>query len=135
MAASKKEIETHLKRALKEVGEIKPWFDKEVNCWVFEHDHYPVVCGEDSKEEVIAKYPLYLKEFIKHRLENLLDPFVEKATKGRGGARVGAGRPKKEEKKPTKTIRLSEDLYSAALWMRKHPEVLPEIQRIIQRHP
>ena len=32
--ATKKEIESHLKIALKEVGEIKPWFDKEVDAWV-----------------------------------------------------------------------------------------------------
>ena len=33
--ATKKEIDQHLKIALEEVGEIRPWFDKEVNAWVF----------------------------------------------------------------------------------------------------
>ena len=134
MATSKKEIETHLKKALKEVGEIEPWFDKAVNCWVFEHALYPVTCGEDTKEEVIAKYPLYLHEFILHRLENRLDPYVEEATKGRGGTRPGTGRPKKEKKLITKTIRLSMDLYPAALWLRQHPEALPEIQKIMRKY-
>ena len=35
--ATKKEIEEHLKIALKEIGEIKPWFDKDMNAWIFEH--------------------------------------------------------------------------------------------------
>lgn len=85
MPASKEEIEIHLQIALEEIGDIKPWFDKNINCWVFEHPLYPVTCGEDTKEQVIGKYPLYLKEFVKHRLENRLDPLVEKATTGRGG--------------------------------------------------
>ena len=127
-------IEKHLQVALREIGEIKPWFDKEVNCWVFEHLNYPVTCGEDTPEEVIAKYPLYLEEFIIHRLENRLDPLVEKETKGRGGARPGAGRPKKVEKTVTKTIRFREDLYPAALWLRQHPEALPDIEKLMRKY-
>jgi hypothetical protein len=130
----KKEIEKHLQIALEEVGEIKPWYDKEVDCWVFEHPNYPVSCGEDTPEAVIAKYPLYLREFILHRLADRLDPLVEKATKGRGGARPGAGRPKKEQKTLTKTIRLPTDLYGAALWLRQHPEALPEIKKIMKKY-
>lgn len=124
----------HLQLALEEVGEIKPWYDKNVNCWVFEHHNYPVSCGEDTPEEVIAKYPLYLKEFILHRLDDRLDPLVEKATKGRGGARPGAGRPIKEQRKITKTLRFSENLYGAALWLRQHPEALPEIRKIMKKY-
>jgi hypothetical protein len=129
-----KEIKKHLELALKEIGEIKPWYDEEVSCWVFEHSNYPVSCGEDTPEEVIAKYPLYLREFILHRLSDRLDPFVEKATKGRGGARQGAGRPKKEQKKATRTLRFSEELYGVALWLRQHPEALPEIQKIMRKY-
>jgi hypothetical protein len=35
-----KMIEKYLQVALKEIGEIKPWFDEEVNAWVFEHKAY-----------------------------------------------------------------------------------------------
>lgn len=95
-----KEIEAHLKIALKEIGAIRPWFNRELKAWIFSHDLYPVeFCGE-TKAEVIQKYPLYLKEFIKHRLQDKLAPLIENQTKGHGGKRKGAGRPKgsKEEK-------------------------------------
>lgn len=95
-----KEIEIHLKLALTEIGDIKPWFSKEFNAWIFSHDQYPVEYAGNSKEEVIQNYPLYIKEFIKHRLQNKLSPLMENKTKGHGGKRAGAGRPKgsKEEK-------------------------------------
>src|SRR6267378_2076703 len=96
--ATKKEIARHLKIALKEVGEIRPWFEKEVNAWVFEHKSYPVGYSGDSKEEVIKNYPRYLREFIKQRLNDNLAPSVEKRTKGRGGKREGAGRPRGTKK-------------------------------------
>ena len=37
-----KEIDKHLKIALKEIGKIKPWYDEQVNAWIFEHPLYPV---------------------------------------------------------------------------------------------
>jgi hypothetical protein len=83
--ATKKELEEHLKIALKEVGKIKPWFDKEVNAWIFSHPAYPVEYGGESAEEVIENYPKYLREFIHHRLNNRLHPIMEKQTNGRGG--------------------------------------------------
>lgn len=94
------EIESHLKLALKEIGEIKPWFSKEFNAWIFSHHLYPVEYAGDSEEDVIQNYPLYIKEFIKHRLQDKLSPLMEKKTKGHGGKREGSGRPKgsKEEK-------------------------------------
>lgn len=95
-----KEIEKHLHIALAEVGDIKPWFDKRYKAWLFSHEAYPVEYAGDSSEEVIRNYPLYLKEFISHRLKGRLAPLMEKKTKGHGGARKGAGRPigsKKEE--------------------------------------
>jgi hypothetical protein len=70
--ASKKEIEEHLKIALDEVGKIKPWFDKDVNAWVFSHHSYPVEYAGDSREDVIKGYPLYLREFIRQRLNHNL---------------------------------------------------------------
>ena len=39
--ATKKEIEEHLQIALKEIGEIKPWYDRSLKCWLFSHDLYP----------------------------------------------------------------------------------------------
>ena len=109
--ATKKEIEQHLKIALEEVGEIKPWFDKDVNAWVFKHKTYPVEYGGESKEEIIENYPKYLREFIRHRLNNRLHPIMEKETKGRGRKREGAGRPKGTRKAaPTKVVRLPKDV-------------------------
>ena len=133
MATIKEELEKHLSIALQEIGEITPWYQEDVGCWIFEHVNYPVSCGENTPEAVKEKYPLYLKEFLLHRLQDRLDPLTEKAVKGRGGARKGAGRPKKEEKTRTKTIRLPENLYGAAMWLRKHPEALPEIHKIMAR--
>jgi hypothetical protein len=86
--ASKKQMEEHLKKALDEVGKIRPWFDRAVNAWVFGHPNYPVEYAGDSKEEVIKGYPLYLRELIRQRLNNNLAPFIEKKTKGHGGKRI-----------------------------------------------
>ncbi len=116
--ASKKEIDEHLKIALKEVGKIKPWFDEEVDAWIFSHPAYPVECGGDSLKEVVKNYPLYLREFIKHRLDHTLASFVEKKTKGRGGVRSGSGRPKGSKKTaPKKVVRLD---IRAANWAKTH---------------
>jgi hypothetical protein len=87
--ASKKEIEKHLKIALEEIGKIQPWFESEVDAWVFSHKKYPdVEYAGDSSEEVIKNYPLYLRDFIEERLNDNLAPHVEKATKGHGGRSV-----------------------------------------------
>ena len=48
--ASKKEIDAHLKTALDEVGKIEPWFDKDVDAWVFSHLIYPVEYADSSSE-------------------------------------------------------------------------------------
>lgn len=129
--ATKKEIESHLKIALKEIGEIKPWFDKEVDAWVFEHKAYPVGYGGESKEEVIKNYPKYLREFIKQRLNNNLAPSVEKRTKGRGGKRKGAGRPKGTKKEPKERIYLPTDI---ATWVNEHPsKAISSIRQLIAK--
>ena len=88
--ATAKPIKEHLNIALKEIGLIKPWFDKKVNEWIFSHPDYPVEYGGESPEEVIQNYPKYLREFIKHRLDGNLSPLTEKKTKGHGGKREGA---------------------------------------------
>jgi hypothetical protein len=110
--ASKKEIEEHLKIALAEVGKVKPWFDKDVNAWVFSHQAYPVEYARDTREDVIKCYPLYLREFIKQRLNQNLARHVEKKTKGHGGKRKGAGRPNGTKKEPKKRVSLPKDIAS-----------------------
>lgn len=85
--ATKKEINQHLDIALKEIGEIRPWYDEEVKEWVFSHPSYPVEYGGKSAKEVIKNYPLYLSEFVKQRLNDNLDSLTEKKTTGHGGKR------------------------------------------------
>lgn len=122
--AARKEIQEHLEIALKEVGKIKPWFDEDVNEWIFSHHKYPVEYGGESPEEVIKNYPKYLREFIKHRLNNKLNPLTEKKTKGRGGQREGAGRPKGTIKEPTKRVTLPMDIAS---WITM-PEAMQQVR-------
>lgn len=86
-STEEKEIEKHLKIALKEVGKIKPWFSKDYKAWIFSHELYPVEYAGDTEKEVIQNYPLYLKEFIQHRFQDRLSPLMEKKTKGHGGVR------------------------------------------------
>ena len=128
--ATKEEIEKELKKALKEIGKITPWFDDEVNEWGFSHDLYPVECGGDSPEEVIKKYPLYLKEFIKERLKGNLDPLVEKKAKGRGGYRPGSGRPKGTVKELKERVYLPVDI---AEWFKYYPAACQDVRRLMHR--
>lgn len=128
--ASREEINEHLEIALKEVGKIKPWFDENFQVWVFSHKKYPDVdCAEDSEAKVIKNYPRYLKEFIKHRLDNNIDPKTEKATKGHGGKRMGAGRPVGTKKEPTKRVTLPKDI---ADWI-ESPSSLPKVRKLIAK--
>lgn len=127
--ATKKEIEEHLKIALDEVGQIVPWFDKEVDAWVFSHSSYPVEYGGKTKKEVKEGYPLYLREFIRQRLNQNLAPNIEKRTKGRGGKREGAGRPKGTKKEPTKRVRLPLDV---AKWFDK-PGAISEFRQYVAK--
>lgn len=126
-----KEIKEHLEIALKEVGKIIPWFDKEVNEWIFSHPDYPVEYGGDSSEEVIKNYPKYLLEFIKQRLNDNLNPLTEKKTKGHGGLRLGAGRPKGSVKGTKGRISLPEDLVS---WFKTDPEAIELTRKTMRRH-
>lgn len=117
--ATKKEIKEHLEVALKEVGSIEPWFDKEYKTWVFSHFAYPVEYSGDTKEEVIKNYPLYLYDFIEERLNDNLSPSTERETTGRGGKRKGAGRPEGTKKEMTKRVTLPVDI---ANWI-----IMPEV--------
>ena len=128
MASSEeKKIESHLKLALKEIGKIKPWFNKEYNAWMFSHDLYPVEYAGDTEEEVIQNYPLYIKEFIKHRLQDRLSPLMENKTKGHGGKREGSGRPKGSKDEKVR-VYLPRDI--AALL--KEPDVLMYLRGLMQ---
>lgn len=93
--ATQEEIQQELEIALYEVGKIIPWYEKDVSAWVFEHIAYPVSYAGDSPKKVIQNYPLYLKEFIIHRLNGKINPLMEKKTKGRGGKTIVAGKNKK----------------------------------------
>lgn len=76
--ATNKEIDQHLKIALKEIGKIKPKFKERFDAWIFIHKKYPdVEYAGDSPEEVIENYPLYLRDFIEERLNNNLAAHVE----------------------------------------------------------
>jgi hypothetical protein len=108
--ATKKEINKHLIIALDEIGNIEPWFDKNYQTWVFSHSAYPVEYSGDTKEEVIINYPHYLYDFIEERLNNNLSPINEKKTRGRGGKRIGSGRPIGTKKEPTKRVSLPVDI-------------------------
>ena len=80
--ATIQEIKKHLDLALKDVGEIKPWFDKDFDVWLFSHPSYPdVEYAGKSKREVIGNYSLYLRDFIEERLNSNLAPHIEKAVK------------------------------------------------------
>ncbi len=128
--ATQKEINQHLKLALAEIGAIKPRFSKQFNAWIFKHELYPdVEYAGDSREDVIKNYPRYLKQFIKERLNQNISPLVEKKTRGRGGKREGAGRPKGSKKEPTKRISLPKDV---ADFFQK-PESIPAVRILIAK--
>lgn len=125
--ATKKEIKEHLNIAMREVGEITPWFDEEFKNWIFSHPSYPVEYAGDSKEEVIKNYPLYLRDFIEERLNDNLNSVTEKETKGKGGMREGAGRPLSTTKEPKIRMYLPMDIANFL----KEPGVLTHLRGII----
>jgi len=120
-------VDHHLRIALRDIGAIKPWFDEEVQEWVFEHHLYPESCSGTTRKEVIKRYPLYLRQFIEQRLKGNLAPWVEKRTTGRGGRRAGAGRPKGTTKEPTKTVRLPLNIAS---WIKSDPSHLEQLRHL-----
>ncbi len=127
--ASKKALDKELKIALNEVGEISPWYDKRTKSWLFSHELYPVECEGSSREEVITKFPLYLRDFIEERLKGNLAPFVEKKTKGHGGYRPGAGRPKGTTSETKQRIYLPTDIVN---WIRV-PEHLLMVRKLVTK--
>ena len=130
MASSKeKELKRELDLALSEVGQIQPWFDKRFKAWIFSHPLYPSVASEgDSAQEVIEKYPKYLEVFIEHRLQNRIHPLDEKKTKGKGGHRPSAGRPKGSVSEQTKQIRVPVEI---AEWL-KQPGIIRNLRELMR---
>lgn len=126
----KKLVDKHLNIAMEEIGPIRPWFDEECQEWVFEHPYYPESYGGDTPEEVIERYPLYIRQFIEHRLIGNIDPKVDVTMKGRGGKREGAGRPKGTSKEPTKVIRLPIDI---AMWLQGSEDHLHKVRKLMSR--
>lgn len=124
--ASAKEVEKELKIALNEIGTISPWFDEKFGEWIFSHKLYPVECAGATSREVEQKFPLYLKEFITHRLCDNVSDVTEKATKGKGGARVGSGRPKGTTKEPKIRVYLPVDM---AKWVTAHTELVRQLMQ------
>lgn len=132
--ASQKEIDRNLKIALKEIGEIKPFFNKKFNSWIFSHSLYPdVEYAGDSPEEVIENYPLYLREFIKQRLNKNITKKVEKKTKGRGGKRIGAGRPIKHNKVEKKRIYVPKVIAKDLVDFFNHPNSIHTFQHLFAK--
>lgn len=129
--ATPKEVKAHLELALKEIGPIIPWFDNAVGEWVFSHPNYPVEYGGESYKEVIDFYPKYLREFIKQRLNNNLNPLTEHKTKGHGGKREGAGRPLGSVKEEKIRISLPKDLAS---WFRFNPDAIDLARKTMYKH-
>lgn len=126
---TKKELKEHLAIALKEIGKIIPKYSRKFRCWYFEHPLYPVLYSGATKEEVVANYPLYLLDFIEERLKENLSPLIEKKTKGRGGYRIGSGRPKGSHKEKKTRIYLPLDI---ATWIQR-PESIPQLRKLIAR--
>lgn len=129
--ATKSLIKNEVKIALDEIGQIKPWFEKDFNAWIYANPLYPIECEGQSANEVIEKYPKYLEVFIEHRMKGKLDQLKEKNTLGKGGARPGAGRPKGSVKEPTKQIRVPLDI---AAWLNA-PGMIENIRKMLKAYP
>lgn len=122
-------VQQHLRLALAEIGPIDPWFDEEVHAWIFEHPLYPESCSGRTREEVLRRYPAYLRQFIEQRLSGNLAPWIEQKTVGRGGRRAGAGRPRGTTNKTrTRTVRLPADL---ADWIKSDPSHLEKVRKLM----
>lgn len=128
--ATTKEIKENLEIALKEIGEITPWYDRRFKNWIFSHPDYPVEYAGDSKEEVMKNYPLYLRDFIEERLKGNLNSLTEQQTKGKGGKRIGAGRPIGSKKEHKTRVYLPDDIAS---WFKHQPGAILQVRQLIQK--
>lgn len=105
-------IDQETEKALSDVGDIIPrQSPDDPAVWLFSHPLYDVEAEGDSPEDCIATYKRWMRIFIQERLIDNLAPNVEAASPGRagrGGARVGAGRPVGTKKAPTRLVRVPE---------------------------
>lgn len=69
------------KKIIQEIGPIKPWWDQEVDAWIYSHPDYPVEYGGESCQEVIDNYPAYLEDFVWEYLNNNISPQMLKKLK------------------------------------------------------
>lgn len=129
MKPTEAEIEKHYRMALAEIGDITPAFDEETGVWVFQHPLYNMEGHGDTPESCIDTYKRWLKEFIAFRLQGRLAPQVEARTTGRGGYRVGAGRPKGSRKDPTLRISLPADI---ATWLQQDLSHQDQVRRLME---
>lgn len=71
------EVVDKVRRALKQIGGVKPVYDKDYECWIFEHPDFPESYAGDSANEVVTGYPFYLANMFQAQSEGNLAPFVE----------------------------------------------------------
>ena len=122
-------IEKELGIALKEVGEIKPWWSDEDQMYVFEHEAYPMVMHADpDPDEVVKGYKRALQRFIRYRMQGRVAESVERITSGRGGYRPGADRPKGSAKGKTRRISLPDDV---ATWLKEDPARIEKVRALM----
>ncbi|MBK8190933.1 MAG: hypothetical protein IPK79_10845 [Vampirovibrionales bacterium] len=120
------ELDRHFDMARAEVDGVQPQWSPEDQMYLVEHPAYPMVMHADpDPEKALTGYFRALRQFVKYRLAGEIADTTEQATSGRGGAREGAGRPRKNE---TKTVRLPVDM---ADWLRdqKHQD---QVRRLMQ---
>lgn len=119
--------------ALSEVGAVTPWWSDEDQLFVFEHDAYPMVMhGDTTVEATIQGYHRALRHFVQARLAGQIADSVNAVTRGRGGVRAGAGRPKGSSKKPAKvSVRLIPEL---AQYLKGNEEAQLRMLQVLQQH-
>lgn len=118
--------------AVSEIGQITPVWDTDCDSWVFEHPLYPESACGDTPEAVVSDYVMSLGNFVQSRLNGTLEPRVEARTKGRGGTRNGAGRPKGSTTAlPSKMVRLP---IVVADWLKSGDNLQTVLQMIALPH-
>lgn len=123
-------LKKHLDMALQDIGDITPWWSEDDGMFVFEHAAYPrVMYADPDKALVVNGYRRALSHFIEARLSGKLSVEADKVTSGRGGYRVGAGRPKKQ---PTTQVRVPDDILDVVNWLRQDPSRAVAIRRLMQ---
>jgi hypothetical protein len=122
-------IKHELALALQEVGTIRPWFSDVDGFWVFSHTAYPTVdYMGDTPEDTITGYTRILEAFLCERLNGTVAGFVDQLTVGRGGKRVGAGRPIGSVKTPSLRISVPTDI---ANWLKGQPDHWEQVRKLM----